>query len=67
MSRTYHHVDLSRHWRPNKSPSWWRKCFMLRSQRREEKRLCDDLAKGRRDADATPMPLGSRKPHVYYW
>lgn len=64
MSRTYHHHRRER-WR--RTPMQWVHDFMTVPRRAKERRLTRDFLKGRRDPDATPMPLGNNKPHEYYW
>ena len=51
----------------DKSPGWWVEIFMTRPQRREEARLCRMLERESVDGDEVIFPLGSHKPHVYYW
>ena len=48
------------------TPKWWRKLHMTRPRRRENKRACRMILKGR-DPDGLILPLGNCKPHVYYW
>lgn len=51
---------------PNGTPKWWRKLFMTRPRRRENKRVCWRVLHGA-DSEGLTAPLGNRKPHVYYW
>ena len=51
---------------PNGTPKWWRKLFMTRPRRRDNKHACRMILKGR-DPDGLVLPLGNHKPHVYYW
>ena len=51
---------------PRGTPKWWRKLYMTRPKRRENKRVCCLIVK-RADPDEVVPPLGNRKPHVYYW
>jgi hypothetical protein len=48
------------------TPSWWITEFMTRPERRKNKRLCNKVLKGA-DPDNIAWPLGTRKPHIYYW
>lgn len=48
------------------TPSWWTQIYSHRPQRHENRRLCREIAAGC-DLDSTAWPLGSRKPHTYYW
>jgi hypothetical protein len=49
------------------SPSWWVNLFMNRPQRRTEAHLCHLLGQELIDGDEVIFPLGSHKPHEYYW
>lgn len=49
------------------TPGWWVRLFMTRPQRRESQRLCKLLEREIIDGDEVTFPLGSRKPHAYYW
>ena len=51
---------------PRGTPRWWRKLYMTRPRRRENRLLCHQLARGA-DPDAMVFPVGNRKPHFYYW
>ncbi len=51
---------------PGGTPKWWRKLFMTRPRRRENRALCHRILRGE-DYERLAFPLGSRKPHVYYW
>jgi hypothetical protein len=51
---------------PDDVPKWWRKLFMTRPRRRDNKRICQLILKGR-DPDGLIYPLGNCKPHEYYW
>lgn len=48
------------------TPKWWRKLHMTRPRRRENRVLCHRILRGE-EYDQLVFPLGSRKPHVYYW
>jgi len=48
------------------TPKWWRKLFMTRPRRRENRALCHRILRGE-DYERLAFPVGSRKPHVYYW
>lgn len=48
------------------TPGWWVNLHMRRPQRRIEAALCRDVEMGR-DPEGIAWPLGSRKPHEYYW
>jgi hypothetical protein len=51
---------------PSGTPKWWRKLHMTRPARRENRALCHSVELGA-DPDRLVFPLGSRKPHEYYW
>lgn len=51
---------------PRGTPRWWRKLYMTRPKRRENKRICCLILNGA-DPDGLVLPLGNHKPHVYYW
>lgn len=48
------------------TPGWWVRVHMNRPRRRANRELCRLMALGH-DPDAINLPLGNRKPHVYYW
>lgn len=48
------------------TPSWWTHVHMNRPQRHENRRLCRLIVAGDH-TDSTVWPVGSRKPHRYYW
>jgi hypothetical protein len=48
------------------TPSWWVNLFMTRPKRRKNKQCCVEIMKGK-DPDSLVYPLGSNKPHEYYW
>lgn len=48
------------------TPARWTRIHMNRPRRHENRQLCR-LIVARRDPDAVVWPLGSRKPHIYYW
>jgi hypothetical protein len=50
---------------PKGTPKWWRKLFMTRPRRRQNKHICWLLLHGA-DVDGFTPPLGNRKPHTYY-
>ncbi len=51
---------------PHGTPRSWRKLYMTRPRRRENKRLCWQVQRGA-DYEGMSFPLGNRKPHIYYW
>jgi alpha-beta hydrolase superfamily lysophospholipase len=51
---------------PNGTPKWWRKLFMTRPRRRQNKHICWLLMHGA-NADGLIAPVGNCKPHKYYW
>jgi len=51
---------------PNGTPKGWRKLYMTRPRRRENKRLCWLILQGAEPDGLTP-PLGNYKSHRYYW
>jgi hypothetical protein len=51
---------------PQGTPKWWRKLYMTRPKRRDNKRICSLILRGT-DPDGVVMPLGNCKPHEYYW
>jgi len=64
LLRKYRHTYIRPF--PRGTPKWWRKLHMTRPKRRENTHSCFRVMKGG-DAEAMAFPLGSRKPHVYYW
>lgn len=48
------------------TPRYWVQLYMTRPRRRENRRLCLQVESGL-EPDEMIWPLGSRKPHVYYW
>lgn len=74
MSRTHHHGGY-KPWvkRPfghnwfGSTPGWWTAMLMNRPKRAANHRLEHGLLTQKLDPEATPYPLGSRKPHNYYW
>ncbi|WP_295679509.1 hypothetical protein [uncultured Nevskia sp.] len=55
--------------RPNhtqSTPGYWVRLHMNRPRRHENRHMCWQVMRGR-DPDGLIWPLGSRKPHVYYW
>lgn len=48
------------------TPGWWVNLYMNRPKRRENRSLCKTIEAGA-DPDSAVFPLGSRRPHVYYW
>lgn len=52
------------HW--DAAPKAWRNLYMTRPQRRKTKHLCKRIVKGL-DYEGVAFPVGSHKPHVYYW
>ena len=48
------------------TPKWWRKLFMTRPRRRENKRVCWLILHGA-DPEGLIAPLGNCKPHWHYW
>lgn len=75
MSRTYHHGSWNKPWvkRPigaywaSVTPSWWTRLFMNRPKRAAIHHLERKIVTEGVDVDNVPFPLGSRKPHNYYW
>ncbi len=61
----YRRVDYGPHF-PDGAPKWWRKLYMTRPRRRENKRVCWLILHGA-DPEGLIAPLGNYKPHVYYW
>jgi hypothetical protein len=51
---------------PHGTPKWWRKLFMTHPRRRENMSICQAILHGADPNGITP-PLGSCKPHEYYW
>ena len=51
---------------PNGTPKWWRKLYMTRPRRRENKHICWLILHGA-DPEGLTAPLGNCKPHLYYW
>jgi len=51
---------------PQGTPKWWRKLYMTRPRRRQNKHVCWQILHGV-DSDGLTPPLGNRKPHKYYW
>jgi hypothetical protein len=47
-------------------PAWWDILFHRRPKRRAEKHVMDMLRHGA-DPDGLMWPLGSHKPHKYFW
>jgi hypothetical protein len=83
MSRTHHHGRWNPSWvKPVKpwvncgprkttvshmtTPTAWTRMRMNRPKRYDNKRLLREVMHNL-DYDATAFPLGSRKPHVYYY
>lgn len=48
-------------------PAWWDRQFHIRPKRAATKRLERKILRGEIDPDDTAWPLGSRKPHIYFW
>jgi hypothetical protein len=48
------------------TPGWWVKLYMSRPRRRQNKRCCMAVLKGK-DPDGLVFPLGNHRPHEYYW
>ena len=48
------------------TPSYWVREHMNRPLRHSNRRLCRLVSMGL-DSEEIAWPLGSRKPHVYYW
>ncbi len=72
MSRTYHHGSYKPwvrrpDWAWMHTPDWWTTEFVNRPKRTANRRLNRKLTIGHVDADNVPLPLGNRKPHIYYW
>ncbi len=80
MSRTHRYRDrgddgkLPRKYRypyssvrfPSGTPKWWRKLYMTRPRRRQNKLACHSILHGE-DPDTMVFPPGNHKPHEYYW
>ncbi|MCG7387078.1 hypothetical protein [Pantoea sp. ACRSB] len=49
----------------DKSPSWYRNMMMTRPERREVKKLLNQVLRGR-DADGIAFPV-SNKPFAWWW
>ncbi|WP_415583749.1 hypothetical protein [Klebsiella spallanzanii] len=49
----------------DKSPSWYRNMMMTRPERREVRRLLNQVMRGH-DADGIAFPV-SHRPFVYWW
>lgn len=71
MSRTYHHGDKAkarqygRNWRWFRAtPSEWNRLHHTKPKRQQERRILHRVIRGEYEQ---VWPLGSRKPHVYYW
>jgi len=64
LLRKYRRFDGPRF--PDGVPKWWRKLFMTRPKRRENRLVCKRMLQGI-DPDCLVMPLGNHKPHTYYW
>lgn len=48
-------------------PAWWDRLFHTRPKRAATKRLERAVLRGLVDPDDLAWPLGSRKPHNYFW
>ena len=48
------------------TPRWWRKLYMTRPKRHENRLVCKRVLQGI-DPDCLVTPLGNHKPHTYYW
>lgn len=76
MSRTHHHGLIKHkpwqkrpkgyHW-ASQTPGWWVLLTMNKPKRAVTQRLERAILIDKKDPDATPWPLGNRKPHTYYW
>lgn len=76
MSRTHHHGWIKyKPWMKHRAgyywasqtPGWWVRLFMNKPKRAAIHRLERKIETDRADADSVTFPLGSRKPHSYYW
>jgi hypothetical protein len=65
LLRKYRHSQRSVRF-PRGTPKWWRKLFMIRPLRRANAKVCRLAGKGV-DSELLIFPLGSHKPHIYYW
>lgn len=61
LIRAYRHPKF-----PMSTPGWWTSAHMNCPLRHENRRLCRQVLAGN-EPDALAWPLGSRKPHYYYW
>jgi len=55
------------HSHPMGTPGWWISLHMIRPARRTSRALCRALVRGEIDPDEVVFPLGSQKPHEYFW
>jgi hypothetical protein len=51
---------------PIGTPRWWRRMFMVQPLRRANKDHIHRVCRGD-DPEGISWPMGSRKPHHYYW
>ncbi|WP_411888377.1 hypothetical protein [Hydrocarboniphaga effusa] len=51
---------------PMSTPGWWVRLQVNRPRRHENRYLCHRVLRGF-DPEGMTWPLGSHKPHVYYW
>lgn len=49
-----------------KNPGWFNREYHNRPNRKEARRLCRDIVRGDREADAVLFPV-DKKPNIYYW
>lgn len=71
MSRTYHHGDRAKQrkfgehwWWYRATPSAWNHCFHTKPRRAQHRQLLHRVLRGEYEQ---VWPLGSRKPHNYYY
>lgn len=71
MSRTYHHGDRGKQRKFGErwlwyraTPSAWNRCFHTKPRRAQERQL---IHRAMRIDYEQVWPLGSRKPHEYYY
>lgn len=69
----YDYANWRSVWEPNYIsmmsgwPAWWDRVFHTRRKRAEIRRLEGKVMRGEVDPDNLSWPLGSRKPHQYFW
>ena len=53
-------------WHVDMEPWWWRNRRQTRPKRYHNRRLCR-LVCARVEVESLPWPLGSRRPHPWFW